>query len=625
MDVVFFLCRILKMKKASFTKQIILFGIFFLGVFSSHAQKNFVDSTQVDYQFKHTSFYDSLEYRAGKNKVTGWLYDMLVSSPAPQLDEKTIALNYFKSFEGMLIEKIEIKPLDVFGPTLTDTTKTSDKWIDRAANKIHNNSNLNTIRKQLLFEIGDAIDPELFAENERIIRQIPYLRDVRFIIERDSVYSAFAIVTVLTKDRFSWGVSGGVSGIKAGDIAIYNKNVLGIGHEISLRFVGHLDKDPKLGVETFYRINNLGGHFMNIDMGYLNTYQREGVLFNLQKPFISNEIKWGYGLIASRLFRTSKITEDHPIELDDPISVSYNNIWVGHSFDLKRMGGLTRQLTPATGIHNLYFFDVNKIPEGSEHFFSNRTLYLAGLTWSQRMYVQDKLIYSYGIIEDIPIGFKQEMYYGYDANQFGDRHFLQLFSSNGLLLPHRGYLYFSTGINGYFKNHVFEEGLVRADVNFFSGIRTSGNKMVRSFIKMNYTLGLKRYPFEYLTIGGENYIRGFRSNNATGQQRLTLNMEHVIFLPREIYGFKMAFFGFADLGIIGQNKQLIFKEDYYAGLGLGIRLHNENLVFNTFQLRLAFYPFHPDDMSVAGFIFDEQSKTRFNSLEPTAPQPIPFQ
>ena len=47
------------------------------------------------------------------------------------------------------------------------------------------------------------------------------------------------------------------------------------------------------------------------------------------------------------------------------------------------------------------------------------------------------------------------------------------------------------------------------------------------------------------------------------------------------------------LGVIGSNKQLIFTQNYYSGLGLGLRLHNENLVFKTFQLRLAFYPFHP--------------------------------
>jgi hypothetical protein len=60
-------------------------------------------------------------------------------------------------------------------------------------------------------------------------------------------------------------------------------------------------------------------------------------------------------------------------------------------------------------------------------------------------------------------------------------------------------------------------------------------------------------------------------------------------------------------------------------LGLGLRLHNESLVFKTLQLRLAFYPFPPDDMSFVGFILNEQLKKSFYSFEPTAPQPLRFE
>lgn len=602
----------------------IIFALCFIAAINSYAQVDLRDNVLMNKQYKQDHFYDSLEYKASKRKLTGWLYDMLISSPAPQMDEREIALDYFRSFEGMIIARIDFKRLDVFGPTLSDTTLTTDKWIEKAANSIHIKSNLRTIRKQLLFKTGDAIDPELMAENERIIRQISYLKDVRFLIKPDSLYPAFVNVLVITKDRFSFGVSGGINGTKTGEVELYDKNVFGIGHELSVRFVGNVDENPKVGVETFYRINNIGGRFINFDLGYLNTYFREGYVFNLEKPFISNEIKWGYGAATARLLRTTRVTENHPIEFDPPISESYNMFWVGHNFDLQNKNGFTRQLTPTLGMYNLNFFDVNEVPEGNEEFFANRTLYMAGLTFSQRKYVQDKLIYSYGIIEDIPAGFKQELMYGYDANEFGDRHFIQIFSSNGTILSRKGYLFVSAGANGYLKEGRFEEGQIRANLNFFTRLKPSGTKIVRSFVKLDYTIGIRRYPFEYLTLGTDNHIRGFSSENASGQQRLALNMEHVVFFPQEFYGFKMALFTFADLGVVGSGEQVIFNEDYYAGLGLGVRLHNENLVFDTFRLRLAFYPFHPKDMGFVGFIFDEQPKTRFTSLEPNAPQPAQF-
>jgi hypothetical protein len=87
----------------------------------------------------------------------------------------------------------------------------------------------------------------------------------------------------------------------------------------------------------------------------------------------------------------------------------------------------------------------------------------------------------------------------------------------------------------------------------------------------------------------------------------------------------MALFGFTDIGVIGSNKEFILTQDYYSGIGLGIRLHNESLVFKTIQLRLAFYPFHPDDMSFVGFVLEEQSKRQFYSFEPTQPLPLKFE
>ncbi len=87
----------------------------------------------------------------------------------------------------------------------------------------------------------------------------------------------------------------------------------------------------------------------------------------------------------------------------------------------------------------------------------------------------------------------------------------------------------------------------------------------------------------------------------------------------------MALFGFTDLGVIGSNKEFILTQNYYSGIGLGIRLHNENLVFKTLQLRLAFYPFHPDDMSFVGFVLEEQSKRQFYSFEPVQPLPLRFE
>ena len=599
-----------------------------LGTQSISAQVPQIDTTAIidDISKKQNDFYDSLENRANRRKLTGWLYDAIISPPRPYVDKKALALDYFKDYEGKIIADIKINALDVFGPTCTDTTKKANHWAERAANAIHTKSNLKTIRKLLLFKTGDVLDPELMYENERIIRDLPYIKDVRFYVEQDTTYPGLVNVLVLTKDRFSFGVSGGVNGTSSGDIELYNRNIFGIGHEVSVKFVGHVEKEPYLGVETFYNIKNIAGRFLDVRLGYLNTYRREGFVLDVNKPFLTQNVKWGYGGFSTRMYRTDKITNNDPVQVEEPMDLSVNYLWGGRSFNISPNHENITELVLSAGINNWNYFEDPVVAPENSHFFSDHTLYMAGLTISQRRFIQDQLIYSYGITEDIPEGFKNELIYGYDANEFGDRHYLHFFSSNGnLLLSRRGYLFTSAGASGYLKSGHFEEGMIYGDVNFISKLHTPGKKRVRTFIDLNYTLGIRRFDIEHLTLGDKDHIRGFDSDIAIGKQRLNLKLEHVVFLPAQFYKFNMAVFGFADFGVIGSNKQLIFKQDYYSGIGIGIRLHNENLVFETFRLRLAFYPFHPDDMSFVGFALDEQSKQRFISFEPTGPEPVRFE
>lgn len=574
---------------------------------------------------KHEQFYDSLEHRANQKKITSLLYDALISPPRPYVDKKALAMDYFSAAEGKIIARIEIKALDVFGPSCSDTARVAKNWGARTANTIHTKSNLKTIQKLLLFKLGDLLDGELMYENERIIRSLSYIKDVKISYSQDSIYSGFVNITVLTKDRFSFGVTGGVSGTSSGDIKLYNRNIFGVGHEISMKFVGHVSRQPYLGIETFYKIKNIGGKFMDINLGYLNTYRNEGYVFDLEKTFYTQNVKWAYGLLSTRMFRTDRISNYDPVKLDDPLNVSYHSIWGARSINVTPHKENTTNLVFLTGINNWKYFEAPAVSEANQHFWANRTLYLAGITFSQRRYIQDQLIYSYGITEDIPEGFKNEFIYGYDANEYGDRHYLHFFTSNGnLLLSRKGYIFLSAGIGGYLKNKHFEEGQIQGNFEFISKLVTAGRKRVRTFVDASYTLGIRRYEIEKLTLGKNDHIRGFNSNIAVGKQRMSLKLEHVVFLPRQFYKFNMAIFGFADMGIIGSNHKLIFRQDYYSGIGLGLRLHNENLVFETLRLRLAFYPFHPDDVSFLGFILDEQSKRDFNSFEPEQPEPMRF-
>jgi len=201
-----------------------------------------------------------------------------------------------------------------------------------------------------------------------------------------------------------------------------------------------------------------------------------------------------------------------------------------------------------------------------------------------------------------------------------------MFLSSGNMFHEKPfYLYGSLGVGTFFNHSGTEQGIVDVRLDFISKLFSIFNVKARQFIKLNYTLGINRFEIEDLLLRNDYGIRGFSSQIGKGKQRLTLNIENVFFQKKSILNFQSALFSFIDLGLIGPTHESIFQQKYYAGLGVGLRIRNENLVFKTIQLRFAFYPNLPGNVSNYGFIIDGVSKNRFYSFQPHGPEPLQFQ
>ncbi len=126
---------------------------------------------------------------------------------------------------------------------------------------------------------------------------------------------------------------------------------------------------------------------------------------------------------------------------------------------------------------------------------------------------------------------------------------------------------------------------------------------------------------ESININDENGIRGFQDDAVAGTQRFVTNLETVTFTPFNFYGFRFALFGFLDMAFIWDEKNDIFTEDFYSGLGFGIRIRNEKLVFKTFQIRLGFYP----NSNSFKFSISGEDVPEFEQFIVSYPKIIPFE
>lgn len=575
----------------------------------------------------HALFYDSLQVKASRHRITRWLYDKMICTTHDTVNTREIlSYEYYKRFANRTIGNIRIKSLDVFGPDFDDTNRVAKIGIEKLANKLHSKSNLSVIHKNLWIKEGQKLDPDLMMDNERLLRSLPYLKDVRFIITPRPENDQIVDVLILTKDVFSFGLSGSVGNIKKGDVGVYDKNILGVGHEVGLRLVGHADKTPHIGFETYYAVNNVMGNFINISAEYANTWQKQDVAFSMQRDFLRPQSVYAGGITAFRTFRATQVNPNDIVISNSNLNFIYLDGWYGRRLNLGVNQNDKRfQTTLAGRIRYTSFFNRPAADSSNNQYYANSTFYLAGLSFSERYWVRDHLVYSYGITEDIPKGYLHELVFGYDHNEFGDRWYSHLFLSSGNIFRKQPfYFYASLGVGSFWRKSGFQQGIIDFKTNFISSLFHIRSVQARQFVTLNYTFGINRFDEEFLLLSNPDGIRGFGSHLGKGQQRLTLKVENVFFQNTAYYNFKSAFFTFFDLGLIGSANKVIFADDYYAGIGIGLRIRNENLIFKTIQLRLAFYPYHPSDVGAVGFILDEVSKSSFYSFQPREPEPLQF-
>jgi hypothetical protein len=104
-----------------------------------------------------------------------------------------------------------------------------------------------------------------------------------------------------------------------------------------------------------------------------------------------------------------------------------------------------------------------------------------------------------------------------------------------------------------------------------------------------------------------------------------MNLESVIFSPYVVLGFRFAFFGGLDIGVVKKDGVQVSEAGLFSGINLGVRIRNDQLVFETFMIKFSFYPGKPKDGAAQYFMIDNVPRTRFNDFFPDKPAVVPFQ
>ncbi len=564
-------------------------------------------------------FYDSLKVRASRTLVTRKLYDFMVTpgrgTPSKAVTGSSEAT--YLSSAGKIIRNIEIRRLSVFGSSIYNPDLQNPTKLENLLNRTHVNTNEKIIRKNLLFSEGDTVSPLTLSDNERLLRQLPFIDDARIILVPVSDYETD--VVVLTKDIYSLGGKVSFSGFEKWDLSVFERNIFGMGHELGIEmpFDAKFSASPGIGID--YRINNILKSFLNLGAYFYDGPGKKTYGIDLTRRLVSTATKYSGGISVREMF-TSDDLDSMPV----PAPVKYNlqDYWLLRSFLLNQESA-ARIIIGARYTNNNVFAHPLILPD-SYHYLQQYKIFLGSLSFSMRRYYKANLIYGYGRTEDIPRGGLLNITAGREINEFKKRTYAGASISAGETIKGIGYIYGSAGISAFFSKEKTEQGMLLMRAKYISNLAYLGRYRIRNFLTADYTRGFERYTDEHLIFNNENGFSGFSNDSVGGAQRLSVSLESVLFSPLNFYGFRFALFGFADIGFLFGSSQYVGNGDFLSAVGLGIRIRNDNLVLNTLQIRIGFYPNLPRYSTSSHFIISGEQLLRPPDFEPVPPTVIPF-
>jgi hypothetical protein len=522
----------------------------------------------------------------------------------------------FTDYEGKIIRKVIIKKLDVFGTSVFDTSSRSRSWIEKTGNRVHVKTTDYVINKNILVRTGDRLDPFVLADNERLLRSLSSIEDVRFIVSPAGNSGDSVDILVLTKDVWSLGFDMSLSGLDKGNFSLWERNLMGTGHDLQSGIswekpitLSNGSKTSPVGYDGFYRIRNIGGSFIDGRLFYTNLFENKSAGISLARNFFIENVRYAGGLQISHVEWNKKI--DDTTSVLDPERGNTFSFWTGRSFS-------TESKKFSTGNRSNFIFtigishdDFNIRPPVAKNFlydYQNKTLILGTIGFSEQNFYKSNLIFSFGRTEDIPYGSLIRITGGTEYNEFGTRGYMDYSYSMGQYLFNWGYLYSNVEFGSFIRQQSLEQGVANLELDFFTNLFVVNQYYFRHFLYFNYMVGFHPFIDEYVTINDKFGLNGFTNRYIRGDRKAILRYESVMFTPWCLLDFRIATYGFADFAYIGYGNKFISESPLYTGLGAGIRIRNEKLVFNTLQLGVAYYPVALE--SGARWMFQISGETR---------------
>lgn len=504
----------------------------------------------------------------------------------------------FLPYEGKIIRKITIQPLH-FHKTILDTTKVLRNKFIQFGESLHTDTREQTVKNNLFIKEGKPLNPYRVADNERYLRDLNFIKDSRiFVVPLDDDSDSVDLL-VMTRDVFSLGASLDPSSTTSANWLLQEANFLGTGLRFAYTGLYDSDRRPEFGSEYSIRQNSIKGSFIDGKIGYTNIdnarslgHENEtSVYLRLDRPLFMPYARWAGSMEWSRNWSNNVYVK--PDSLFARYAYSIQDYWGGVTFGESSKGkreNRNRKFLSARVLDQHFISNPNiELTAREKLLYSNRVLALVQFTLFRQDFYKTKYIFGFGRTEDVPYGYSVSLTSGWEK-QIGLRRpyiggeIQKSFTSNGNIIS------LDSQIGGYFRNKEAEDMSLKLTASYFSKLYDFSNYKIRHSVEVGFSKFYQRTIKNPLDINHENGIQGFRADSLAGDSRLRTRFQALVFTNWKLLGFNFAIVPQLDFAFLAQRNESILSSELFQGYSLGLRTRNENLIFNTVELRGYFFP-----------------------------------
>ncbi|MBS1566330.1 MAG: hypothetical protein JST39_18250, partial [Bacteroidetes bacterium] len=386
------------------------------------------------------------------------------------------------------IRHIDIQRLD-FGTPITDTQRTMRNSLTRLANTFHHKSREYVIHNNLFFKPGDKVYPYLLADNERHLRDQPYLLDARIIIKPVPGTKDSVDISVLTKDVLSIGGAIDIHNQNTVELTAKEDNLSGWGNRLSITSLYDTRRRNKLGTGAEFIQRNISGTFMDGSLGYKsfnNSYnggdrQEMMVYGRLVRPLVNPYMKWTY-LFEATYHTTQGLYQNDSLYLSDYRYRYYTyDAWVGrntgaYALTTSSTDTRLRSLVGFRYFRQLYLRTPGKFGGQYNYQYADMTGALGSFSIFKQNFYKANYVYGFGRNEDVPEGIDVTIAAGYINKQAYNRPYLGLDVSRYYFTTHEAYFNFTGRFGTFWNSKTAEDMDFLANLDYFSRLVPLGSK-----------------------------------------------------------------------------------------------------------------------------------------------------